>query len=144
MSDKKHTGSCYCGGVTFEATGKIRSAVMCHCGQCRKMSGPFMAATSVPNDRFTITKDETLAWFRSSDQAERGFCNRCGSPLFWRGVGDDRISICMGALDHSDHMTSSGHIFVADKAGWYDLTDDLPKFDQGDDGSIRQEIHEPA
>lgn len=142
--EKKHGGSCYCGAVTFEITGKIRSVVYCHCGQCRKMSGPFMAATSAPNERFTLTKDEGLTWFPSSSEAERGFCGSCGSPLFWRETEADRISICVGALDNPDVLAEAGHIFVADKPGWYDLHDGLPQFDYSDDGTLRHEIHDPA
>ena len=144
MSLKKHLGGCYCGSVKFEIDGKIRSVVYCHCGQCRKMSGPFMAATSAPNERFQLTKDEGLTWFQSSPEAERGFYNKCGTPLFWRETPSDRISICAGALDNPDVLDEAGHIFVADKPDWYDLHDGLPKFDYGDDGSLRREIHEPA
>ncbi len=42
------TGSCECGAVVFELSGKLRDVVACHCGQCRKTSGHYWAATSVP------------------------------------------------------------------------------------------------
>ena len=40
------TGSCECGAVVFELSGKLRDVVACHCGQCRKTSGHYWAATS--------------------------------------------------------------------------------------------------
>ncbi|MDB3912880.1 GFA family protein, partial [Paracoccaceae bacterium] len=42
------TGSCECGAVVFELSGKLRDVVACHCGQCRKTSGHYWAATSGP------------------------------------------------------------------------------------------------
>ncbi len=38
-------GSCHCGAVEYQATGALRSVVGCHCTQCRKFTGHFVAAT---------------------------------------------------------------------------------------------------
>ncbi len=40
-------GSCNCGGVQWEAQGELRGILVCHCGQCRKQTGTFYAATNV-------------------------------------------------------------------------------------------------
>ncbi len=32
-------GSCHCGAVRFEVAGPVRRSSVCHCGQCRRMSG---------------------------------------------------------------------------------------------------------
>ena len=45
MSDDAKTGSCLCGEVAYEVTGPLRPVVNCHCLQCRKTTGHFMAAT---------------------------------------------------------------------------------------------------
>ena len=37
--------------------------------------------------------------FKSSEVAERGFCRDCGTPLFYRAAGKDRISVSLGSLD---------------------------------------------
>jgi hypothetical protein len=37
--------------------------------------------------------------FRSSEAVERGFCEACGTPLFFRYIDRDRISISLGSLD---------------------------------------------
>jgi hypothetical protein len=39
------------------------------------------------------------AIFKSSEAVERGFCRDCGTPLFFRYVDKDRISISLGSLD---------------------------------------------
>ena len=72
-----HTGQCLCGGVRFEISGPLRAIIACHCSQCRRSSGHFVAATSAPTANIAFRANETLAWFRSSTEAERGFCSRC-------------------------------------------------------------------
>ena len=115
------TGSCLCGGVTYELTEPLRNSISCHCTQCRKSSGHYWAATQVPNDRFKITRDETLAWYQSSPNARRGFCNTCGSSLFWQKDGQDTTSIGSGTVDGMTGIETAKHIFVEDKGDYYEV-----------------------
>lgn len=114
-----HPGSCLCGAVAFTAAGPLRDVLACHCGQCRKTSGHHWAATSVPLERFALTRDEGLVWYRSSTVAERGFCHRCGASLFWKPEGEDRIAIAPGAFDDDPPLRLSGHIFTGDAGDYY-------------------------
>ena len=125
------SGSCLCGGVRYRLTEPPRPVVYCHCSQCRRTSGHFVAATAVARDALVIVADESLEWFASSEFASRGFCRRCGSSLFWRRVAGDRVSIMAGTLDDPDGLQAREHIYVADKGSYYDLTDGLPKRLQG-------------
>lgn len=111
-------GSCLCGGVVFEVTAPLRDVVACHCTQCRKQSGHYWAATSVPHDRFHLVEDRSLAWFRASPEAERGFCRACGAFLLWQPEGEARISLAAGALDGPTGLQIESHWF-ADVAGDY-------------------------
>ena len=65
-------GSCLCGAVTYRVNGALRPVVACHCIQCRKTSGHYVAATSARREAIEITGEVT--WFRSSESALRGFC----------------------------------------------------------------------
>lgn len=112
------TGSCLCGGVAYQVTGSLREIVACHCSQCRKTSGHFVAATRAPAAALRLTAEDTLTWYRSSDDAERGFCARCGGNLFWRRIGDEGVSIFAGTLDDAAGMILSRHIFAKDKADY--------------------------
>ncbi len=125
------TGSCLCGGVTYELSGELRPSVACHCVQCRKTSGHYVSATQVGPDQLVLTRDETLVWFASSAKAERGFCDRCGASLFWRHTDDGgRISVMSGTIDGATRIETSDHIFVADKGDYYEIADNLPQRDQ--------------
>lgn len=124
-------GGCLCGRVRYRVTGPLRPVVYCHCGQCRRTSGHFVAATAVAKDALIIETDESLEWFASSETASRGFCRRCGSSLFWCPRGREYISIMAGTLDESTGLEAVEHIFVRDKGDYYQLTDDLPKLPGG-------------
>lgn len=114
-----HPGSCLCGGVQFEADGPLRDVVACHCRQCRKTSGHYWAATSVPHDHFRLTRADTLGWFRSSAHARRGFCRACGASLFWQPEGEARIAFAAGALDGATGLKTAEHIFTEDAGDYY-------------------------
>lgn len=112
-------GSCLCGAVTFTIDPPLRDVIACHCSQCRKTSGHFWAATSVPDDRFHLANSEGLRWFRSSPQAQRGFCGTCGASLFWHPEGEGRVSLSPGALDGPTGLTIAEHIFLEDAGDYY-------------------------
>ncbi len=113
-------GSCLCGGVVFDLTAPLRPVIACHCTQCRKQSGHFWAATSVPLSAFRLIRFDTLAWFHASPQAKRGICTGCGAFLFWQATGSDTISLGAGCLDgptglqiaESWHEDSAGDYYL--------------------------------
>lgn len=126
----KATGSCLCGDVRYEITGRMRKVVYCHCEQCRKTSGHFVAATAVDHDQLRITEDAGLEWYKSSDIAERGFCRRCGSSLFWRPGHGKYMAVMAGAIDAPTGLHSKEHIWVDFKSDYYTIDDGLPQFEQ--------------
>jgi hypothetical protein len=49
-------------------------------------------------DDFELTRGE-IAYYRSSDEADRGFCAKCGTPLSYLYRDRPRISVTIGSLD---------------------------------------------
>lgn len=135
-ADQLTSGGCLCGAVRYRLHGALRPVVYCHCGQCRRTHGHFAAYTRVPATALEVIQQRGLAWFRSSAGAERGFCRECGASLFWRTVGGDDCSIAAGSLDEAAGLEAAAHIFVADKAAYYEITDGLPQHAHGS-GSVR-------
>ena len=121
-------GHCLCGDIRFETSATVTEPCMCHCGQCRRQSGGIWASAQVPYDALKISG--TPSWFVVSDQARRGFCQRCGSFLFWQGAGEDEISFALGALEPGAGIKIAKHIFVADKGDYYDIADGVPQSEQ--------------
>ncbi len=124
------SGGCLCGAVRYEISGPMRRVVYCHCEQCRKTSGHFVAATAVQLDDLHVTADAGLEWYKSSDIADRGFCRRCGSSLFWRPAHGKYMAVMAGAIDAPTGLTSREHIYVEDASDYYDITDGLAQFEQ--------------
>ena len=121
-------GGCLCGAVTYELKGELRPVVACHCIQCRKTSGHYVAATQVAAADAEIS-GETLTWYRSSDVAERGFCSICGSNLFWRELGSDNVSIWAGSIDGRTGLRMESQLYAESAGDYYDLPD-VPVIDQ--------------
>lgn len=119
------TGSCACGAVHFATRTLPQNPSVCHCSQCRKMSGHQWASAQVPNADLTITGP--VSWIALTDRAERGICAACGAFLFWRGSGETDISVALGAVDGPTGLHLAKHIFTADKGDYYDIADGLPQ-----------------
>jgi hypothetical protein len=122
MSGEVYQGSCLCGAIRYEVAGPLRNVIACHCTQCRKQTGHFMAATAAKHQHFRLTSENSLRWYRSSDKADRGFCQICGSTLFWQGKGRDYVAIAAGTLDGRTGLCIEGHIFCDDKGDYYELS----------------------
>ena len=126
------TGGCLCGRVTYTVSGDMDSIVGCHCRQCRKTSGHFVAATRVNENNLTVTDQQALTWYQSSDSAKRGFCRHCGSSLFWKNITRPTISISAGTLDLPTNLKLTHHIYVADASDYVCFNEDDVLYDQSD------------
>ncbi len=130
----KVSGACLCGSVEYEVDGPLSGVIYCHCTQCRKSSGHYVAATSCKREDLTVTTDNGLRWYQSSPEATRGFCEHCGSSLFWSHKDAPSITIMPGSLDTPTGLKADAHIFVADASDYYTIDDGLPQ--HADYGSI--------
>ncbi|MBV9344746.1 MAG: GFA family protein [Gammaproteobacteria bacterium] len=124
-------GGCLCGAVRYAVHGPLRDVIACHCEQCRRTTGHFMAATAAARAHVRIVRPDGLRWYESSPQARRGFCERCGSTLFWDGQGLPHLSIAAGTLDDSRGLKIAAHIFVADKGDYYEIPPGTPHIPGG-------------
>ena len=122
-----HTGSCLCGQVKFKTKGELRPVRACHCLQCRKTSGHFVAATQIDTQNLEI--DGTVTWYQSSTKARRGFCGICGSPLFWQPGNRAKTSIFAGSIDGATGLKLDSQIHIDSKGDYYDAPD-VPVIEQ--------------
>ena len=124
--DLKRTGGCLCGGVKFEVNLKEADVHICHCDLCKKWAGG-PSLSLMCEDDWAITGEENLTWFDSSEWAQRGFCNKCGTHLFGRVPAGDYRGVYAGALDSQDGLKINMHIFIDKKPSYYDFTDDAKR-----------------
>jgi hypothetical protein len=104
-----------------------------HCSRCRKSSGSaFKAELIFDVMGFEWVSGGTLVRTYEAPVREkrpgyrRTFCTVCGGPLptVERGI----INVPAGTLDDDPGFRPQRHIFVDSKAGWFDITDTLPRF----------------
>ncbi|EHS53114.1 glutathione-dependent formaldehyde-activating GFA [Rhizobium sp. PDO1-076] len=123
-----HHGGCLCGAVRITVRGGLSPVSFCHCSQCRRQTGHFYATTDAAVDDVSITGEEAISRYRSSPEAERGFCSKCGSALFWRADHSGRMSIMAGLFDMPTGIDGGYHIYCADKGDYYAINDALPQY----------------
>ena len=126
------SGGCLCGRVRYEVRGKLRDVIACHCIQCRRMSGHFVAATACRRKAFTLVKEETIKWYVAVAGFRRGFCSACGSSLFFEEQGGERVSIAAGSLDEPQGLTIAAHIFASEAGDYYEIDSRVPVSQNGD------------
>jgi len=111
-----------CGAVTFTVEEVAMEASACHCGMCLRWAGGPWIGTQVKG--FAVEDDASLGVVVSSEWAERGFCRRCGSSLFYRitrGGYEGNTSVSIGALDDTAGITLTMEYFIDVKPDTYGL-----------------------
>jgi len=134
MSDKKITGSCLCGEVSYEFTGPVKVFQYCHCTRCQKITGSAHASN-------IIIDPENFKWIKGKENVGRyelseakhfasSFCKTCGSSLPWITQSKKAMIVPAGTLDDDPKVKPIHNIFYADKACWYENVDGLVKYDE--------------
>jgi hypothetical protein len=117
-----HTGGCQCGAVRYALYTEPSDPHICHCRMCQKAFGSFFAPlTGVALEDFAVTRG-TLALFRSSDLAERGFCAKCGTPLSFHYVDSPKIAVSIGSLDHPELVPPRTEYGTEARMPWFPET----------------------
>ncbi|MDH3689663.1 MAG: GFA family protein [Gammaproteobacteria bacterium] len=111
-------GSCLCGATGTNAKNVSKNVGACHCSMCRKWAGGPLLAVDCGTE-VSFEGEENISVFDSSEWAERGFCNKCGSHLFYR-LKDSKQYIMPVGLFEDDRMFVFDHqIFIDEKPSFY-------------------------
>ncbi len=119
------TGHCLCGAVAYTAQDVQTDMNTCHCGMCRRWNGG--PAFAVMVGEVTFEGEKNITRYQSSEWAERGFCNRCGTNLFFHLKEKDHYAIWMGSFDDQTQFHLAGEIFVDEKPPAYNLAGEHPR-----------------
>jgi len=116
----KGSGSCLCGAVKIDAEAVKTDMHACHCGMCRKWSGgPFLAVDC--GSAVTFTGEENISVYDSSPWAQRGFCGKCGTHLFYRAKEGPLYYMPVALFDELSGVTFEGQIFIDRKPDYYEF-----------------------
>ena len=122
-------GRCACNAVAFEVSDAFVEANTCHCSNCRAMTGSaFLPWGEIEPEKLKVTKGaDALLTVGDADGHHATHCEECLSLLYGTGY-EGKIRIPYGALVDAPSLTPTAHIFVASKAPWYSIRDDLPQY----------------
>jgi hypothetical protein len=113
------SGSCLCGATGLEAKKIAQNVGACHCGMCRKWGGGPLIAVDCGTE-VTLNGAEDITVFDSSEWAERGFCKKCGTHLFYRLKGSLQYIVPVGLINLDDDKFVFDHqIFIDEKPSYY-------------------------
>jgi hypothetical protein len=126
-------GSCLCGAIAWEVTGKPGLMMNCHCSRCRRARGAAHATNAFYKlDQFRWLRGEGAdASFKVPDAQyfTQHFCPRCGSPTPRLMEKFNRVMIPAGGFDTDPGAQPTANIFATSKAAWFEITDGLPQFE---------------
>ncbi|MEC5209047.1 hypothetical protein RCH20_000089 [Psychrobacter sp. PL15] len=121
-------GNCLCGNVTIEVED-INTFEACHCTMCRRWgSGPLMAVHC--NSKVDITGEESMTVYASSAWAERAFCHKCGTNLYYHQLGFDTYVLSLGLFQDHTNFKFESQIFIDKKPSYYEFANDTTNLTQ--------------
>ena len=122
-----YKGSCFCGAVEFEATGKPAFAGYCHCHDCQAWSAaPINAFSLWASSSVRVTKGEAnIATFNKTENSYRKFCKICGGHLMNEHPRMRLVDVYANLLQGFVHKPTL-HVNYLSKM--VSVKDGLPKF----------------
>ena len=79
-------------------------------------------------ERVVFTGDSP-AVYESSSGVRRGFCQKCGTPLYYEAErAENEIHLYVGVMDHPGEFSPQFHVFCAEQVPGFDVRDNLPRY----------------
>jgi hypothetical protein len=128
---KTLAGKCYCGAVRYRVVDEFAYAMNCHCSNCRAATGSaFKPFGGIERDKLEVMEGAHTLLIHGDDDLNDTRCGVCGSFLFSVVRDGAYVHVAFGSLVDEPSLRPTKHIFVGSKAAWFDITDDLPQFEE--------------
>jgi hypothetical protein len=124
-------GKCECGAVRYSVADEFRYASNCHCSRCRAATGSaFKPFAGIEREKLQITNGADGLLIVGEETLNDTRCAKCGSLLFSVVRDGAYVHVALGSLVDSPSLRPTKHIFVGSRAPWFEITDDLPQFEE--------------
>jgi hypothetical protein len=124
-------GRCGCRAVRFRVEDAFRYAMNCHCSRCRAATGSaFKPFAGIEREKLEVTDGRDALLVVGDDDLNDTRCRACGSLLFSVVREGAYVHVALGSLVDPPSIRPSAHIYVGSKAPWFEITDDLPQFEE--------------
>jgi len=129
--DRRLAGKCECGTVRYRVEDAFLYAMNCHCSRCRAATGSaFKSFAGIEREQLEITDGLDRLLVFGEEDLNNTRCGVCGSLLFSVVRDGAYVHVAMGSLVDTPGIRPTKHIFVGSKARWFEITDDLPQFEE--------------
>ena len=124
-------GGCECGAVRYRVADEFLYASNCHCSRCRAATGSaFKPFAGIERDKLEVPTGGHALLVNGDEMLNDTRCAKCGSLLYSVVREGEFVHIALGSLVDEPGMRPTKHIFVGSKAPWFEITDDLPQFEE--------------
>lgn len=114
----KMSGHCLCGAVKLTAEVPSTEHGVCHCGMCRRWSGG-AGFFAIGVEGAKIEGEENVSRYDSSDWAQRCFCKKCGTHLYYFLKPRQSYLMAVGVFDDQSPFRLNQQIFIDRKPEGY-------------------------
>ena len=118
-------GQCLCGDVSVHLPDAKPHVGACHCNMCQIWCGGPGMAIDV-DDQINIQGEENLRTYASSDWAERAFCGRCGTNVYYRFKAMNKYFVYAGLFADDPNLTLDHQIYIDEKPNYYSFAEQTP------------------
>ena len=116
--------------LTIAPTGSVRAQVEELAGQ-PGLDGIMLGELAFMDDhKLEITNGRDTLLIVGEANANDTRCAACGSFLYSVVRDGKYVHVAFGSLVDEPSLRPTKHIFVGSKAPWFEITDDLPQFEE--------------
>lgn len=130
MSERRETGSCFCGAIAAEMRGEPFWICYDHDDDCRRaVGGPLNVWIGYRPHQVRFLRGTPKAFSRTKGVV-RTFCADCGTSIGYRDEGlADELYLTVGFMDDPERFRPEAHAYWSMKLPWVVLDDGLPHVD---------------
>ena len=136
-------GGCFCGAVRYRVRATPRFAYICHCTDCRRVSGTaFHTGVVVDAAAFDCVAGTPAAFASRADSGHeitRFHCASCGGALWSRTTADlSIVSVKAGTVASvdGDRVRPEKQIWIDSRVEWLSLPAGLESYRKGLRGAL--------
>ncbi|KAK7179984.1 hypothetical protein DPSP01_009848 [Paraphaeosphaeria sporulosa] len=119
-------GGCMCGNIRYSVEGEPVSKALCHCADCRKITGSTYSTNAIfPSKQFNLTRGTPKQHSKTADTGNKitsHFCGDCGSTLFRETSAFEGAKIVkIGTLDDANALSDlkpGVELFAKNRIPW--------------------------
>src|SRR5262245_7435375 len=131
MGDDRLLGECECRAVQYRVADEFLYASHCHCSRCRAGPGSALKPSAgIERWKLEVTDGADRLLIFGEESGNHTRCGVCGSLLYSVVRDGEFVHVALGSLADAPSLRPTKHIFVGSKAPWYEITDDLPQFEE--------------